>query len=356
MRWLGPGIVIKHEGRANVWISHRNAVVKAAGNYVRLAEVDEQLPWLDLYDSLRDTDEQTYFDLCPPGASRDPQYQGPSTSSDAPMTPIPVADESMPDAIVGEPDTSEIPVLPNSSKYAPVRNPRVRWRSDALELPTPQTASPAVSPQSVPSTTPPWPTPVPTIYETPPAQPPVTLRHGRSRTCPLVIQSFRRHLGSTKLHHRHQHPGKIFCLHPFVRRNSVTQNGTGPQKLRPFHLWQSGDPAHFILRTLYRNVGDPVRCIPRLLGALRPFRILRGKQPDPSEVSVKRPRLAPAQVMSTALAKSCDWSLGERGPVFGEINKDWRHSIFLRTCGKKRGSFCFRVSRESAFVAWGHGT
>ena len=44
MRWLGPGIVIGHEGRANVWISHRNAVVKAAGNHVRLAEVEEQLP------------------------------------------------------------------------------------------------------------------------------------------------------------------------------------------------------------------------------------------------------------------------------------------------------------------------
>ena len=48
-------------------------------------------------------DEQTYFDLCPPGASRDPQYGHPSTASDAPMTPIPVADESMPDAVAGEP-------------------------------------------------------------------------------------------------------------------------------------------------------------------------------------------------------------------------------------------------------------
>ena len=112
MRWLGPGIVIGHEGRANVWISHRNAVVKAAGNHVRLAEVEEQLPWHDLYDSLRETDEQTYFDLSPPGVSRDPQYGGPSTSSDVPMTPIPVPDESMPDVIADEPDTSEIPMLP----------------------------------------------------------------------------------------------------------------------------------------------------------------------------------------------------------------------------------------------------
>ena len=51
----------------------------------------------------------------------------------------------MPDAIAGESDTSEIPVLPNSSMYAPVRNPRMRWRSDALEIPTPQTALPVVS-------------------------------------------------------------------------------------------------------------------------------------------------------------------------------------------------------------------
>ena len=75
---------------------------------------------------------------------------------------------------------------------------------------------------------------------------------------------------------------------------------------------------------------------PRLLfsdftASLRPFRRLRDKQPDPSGVRVKRPRLAPAQVMSTALAKSCDWSLGvdERGTMFDKINKGWRHSIFL---------------------------
>ena len=94
----------------NVWISHRNAVIKAAGSHVRLAEVEEQLPWHDLYDSLRETDEQTYFDPSPPSVSRDPQYEGPSTSSDVPMTPVPVPDESMPDVIADEPDTSEIPV------------------------------------------------------------------------------------------------------------------------------------------------------------------------------------------------------------------------------------------------------
>ena len=174
MRWLGLGIVIGHEGRANVWISHRNAVVKAAGNHVRLAEVEEQLPWHDLYDSLRETDEQTYFDLSPPGVSRDPQYGGPSTSSDVPMTPVPVPDESMPDVIADEPDTSEIPVLPNSV-YAPVRNPRVRWRSDVLEHPTPQTVSPpVVSSQNVPAATPSWSPPLPVTRETPSIQQPVT--------------------------------------------------------------------------------------------------------------------------------------------------------------------------------------
>ena len=107
-------------------------------------------PWHDLYDSPRDTDGQTYFDLSPPSVSRDPQHEGPSTSSDVPMTPVPVPNESMPDVITDEPDTSEIPVLPNSV-YAPLRNPRVRWRSDVLEHPTPQTVSPpVVSSQSVP--------------------------------------------------------------------------------------------------------------------------------------------------------------------------------------------------------------
>ena len=149
MRWLGPGIVIGHEGGASVWISHRNAVVKAAGNHVRLAEVEEQLPWH--------------------GVSRDPQYGGPSTSSDVPMTPVPVPDESMSDVIAREPDTSEIPVLPNSV-YAPVRNPRVRWHSDVLEHLSPQTVSPpVVSSQNVPAAT-----PSPVTRETPSIQQPVT--------------------------------------------------------------------------------------------------------------------------------------------------------------------------------------
>ena len=48
------------------------------------------------------------------------------------------------------PDTSEIPVLPNSSTYAPGRNPRVRGRSAALELSTPRDASPSAPSRSVP--------------------------------------------------------------------------------------------------------------------------------------------------------------------------------------------------------------
>ena len=60
-----------------------------------------------------------------------------------------------------------------------------------------------------------------------------------------------------------------------------------------------------------------------------PFRRLRDTQSDPSE-RVKRSRLAPAQVMSTAVAKHCDWSLGfdGRGPMFDGA-QDWRHSVFL---------------------------
>ena len=106
------------------------------------------------------------------------------------------------------------------------------------------------------------------------------------------------------------------------RRRSGTLHLENPVPKR----WQSD--------TLYPETPVPttqLRWRAGVLRALRPFRRLRGKQPDPSEVSVKRPRLAPAQVMSTALAKSCGWSLGvdERGPAFDEINKDWRHSIFL---------------------------
>ena len=92
------------------------------------------------------------------------------------------------------------------------------------------------------------------------------LRHGRSRTCPLVIQFFRRHLCSTKLHYRHQHPMKTFYFRPLPSTRLHHSKLHRLQKLRTFHLWQSvGGLAHFISRILYRSVGDPMRCIPRLL-------------------------------------------------------------------------------------------
>ena len=90
------------------------------------------------------------------------------------MTQVPVTDESMPDAIANEPDTSEIPVLP-ISVCAPVRNPRVRWRSDVLGHPAPQTTlPPVVSSQNVPAATPTWSPPVRVTHETPSVQQPVT--------------------------------------------------------------------------------------------------------------------------------------------------------------------------------------
>ena len=79
----------------------------------------------------------------------------------------------MPDVIADKPETSESPVLPNSA-YAPVRNPRGRWRSDVLERPTPQTDLPVVSSQNVPAATSSWSTSIPVTHETPPLHPPVT--------------------------------------------------------------------------------------------------------------------------------------------------------------------------------------
>ena len=76
----------------------------------------------------------------------------------------------MPDVIADEPDTSENPVLPNSVS-APVRNPRVRWRSDTLGHPAPQPVLPlVVSSQTVPASRSP---PLPVTRETPSMQQPV---------------------------------------------------------------------------------------------------------------------------------------------------------------------------------------
>ena len=61
--------------------------------------------------------------------------------------------------------------------------------------------------------------------------------------------------------------------------------------------------------TLHPETPVPTTATPQLrwragvLNALRPFRRLRGKQPEPSEVTVKRPRLDPAQAMLTAFVE-----------------------------------------------------
>ena len=79
MRWVGPGIIIGHEGDSNVWISYRNTVIKAAGNHVRSAEFEEQVPWHDLFDQLAaldGTENHDYYDMTPPGNSRDAKSDG----------------------------------------------------------------------------------------------------------------------------------------------------------------------------------------------------------------------------------------------------------------------------------------
>ena len=116
-----------------------------------------------------------------------------------------------------------------------------------------------------------------------------------------------------------------------------------------------------------------MRCIPRLLFrpqrlhsfggargvlcALRPFRRLRDTQSDPSE-RVKRSRLAPAQVMTTTVAKHGDWSLDfdERSPVFDGA-QDWRHSVFLTgRAARKEVYFASESPANQRLLACGHGT
>ena len=73
------------------------------------------------------------------------------------------------------------------------------------------------------------------------------LRHGRSRTCPLVMRFYRRrsrHLGSTRLHHRHQQQLHMTLR---IRRNSA---------LNSMYQTQSH---------LRRNVGAQVHFNPGLL-------------------------------------------------------------------------------------------
>ena len=291
----------------------------------------------------------------------------------------------------GEPDTSEIPTLPNSSVYAPVRNPRARWRSDALELPTPQSVFPVVSSQNVPAATSPWPTPMSVIHETPPVTPhidtqpetplptpstddePMSLHHDDDTppwvyqepetqwipieadtpaiipqqvpSPPMQVSPSRESNMSTgdpiippppwfdetppppsTTHEDILPPAPSFDETTPLKAAQVPETPTIPSVAK---RWRSGtlhleNPVSKRWRsdTLHPETPVPATTPPQLrwragvLRALRPFRRLRDKQSDPSDARVKRPRLAPAQVMSTALEKGCDWSLGfdGRGP------------------------------------------
>ena len=111
-----------------------------------------------------------------------------------------------------------------------------------------------------------------------------------------------------------QQPMKTFHLHPSFDETPSIKAAQAPETptIPPVATrWRSGtlhleNPVSKRWRsdTLHPETPVPTTAPPQLR------RRFRGKQPDPSEVSVNRPRLAPAQVMSTALAKSCDWSLG----------------------------------------------
>ena len=138
-----------------------------------------------------------------------------------------------------------------------------------------------------------------------------------------------------KLHSRRQQFTKMFHHRsllltrlPFVTA-PVPETPTIPSVAK---RWRSGtlhleNPVSKRWRSDTLHPETPVRTTtpPQLrwragvLRALRPFRRLRETQPESSE-RVKRSRLGPAQVMSTAVAKHCDWSLGfdERGPVLME--------------------------------------
>ena len=204
--------------------------------------------------------------------------EGPSTSSDVPMTPVPVSDE-----FADEPDTSEIPVFPNSV-YAPVRNPRVRW-------PTSQIVSPiVVSSQNVPAFTPSWSPPLPVTCETPSVQQPVTPplmcnlsshrqrpQHDDDRLFPHVGMGPSGTRDTVDCHRARYTISQQMPLPPTHAREE-TNMSTGDSIIpsprdsmchssssrnHGFHLWQSvGDLAHFISRILNRSVGDPTRCIP----------------------------------------------------------------------------------------------
>ena len=171
-----------------------------------------------------------------------------------PVTPL---IDTQPDTPLPTPSTDDAPMpLPHDNDTPPwvYQEPETLW------TPTEQD-TPAIIPQQVPS---------------PHASFSVTRK---SRICPLVIQSFRSHLGSTKLHRRHQQHMTKSCLRSLRLPRLHQSKLRTPQKLRPFHLWQSvGDPEHFISRILYRSFSHPIRCIRRLLFRPQRFHSFGGVQ------------------------------------------------------------------------------
>ena len=141
------------------------------------------------------------------------------------------------------PSTGDAPMPPSHDDDTP---PKVYQEPETPWIPTEQD-TPAIIPQQVPS-------------------PPTQVPPSREESNPLVIQSLRPHLASTKLHRRHQQHMTKFYLRSLRSTRLHQPKLHKPQKLRPFHLWQSvGDPEYFISRILYRSVGDPIRCFPTLL-------------------------------------------------------------------------------------------
>ena len=217
------------------------------------------------------------------------------------MTPVPVPDESMPDVIADEPDTSKIPVLPNSV-YAPVtrETPSVQQPVTPHVDVQPESPPPASSadddPMPLPHVddTPPWvyqepetpwisteqdtPATIPQQVPLPPIQVSPSREETNMSTCdsiiPLPPWFDETPQPSSTIHEDILPPTLSFVETPFVTVFHLWQS-VGDlvrffrfQKLRRFHLWRNvGALVHFISRILYQSVGDPIRCILRL-----PFR------------------------------------------------------------------------------------
>ena len=123
------------------------------------------------------------------------------------------------------------------------------------------------------------------------------LRHGRSRTCPLVMRFYRcrfRHLGSPRLHHRQPTTAAHVPETPMKRRSDL---GVPDTLSSPSKRWRSGTlyPETLVPTTasVTTDKASPTTASPSTaqrrwraggLRALRPLRRLGGKQADPSEV------------------------------------------------------------------------